>query len=218
MKKTPQIITSSSFDGLLTNLIAALMNCQMTSAACAPSSDAATSSQPLKRTLSPEGLHAYKEFVCRRVRESYAMKPAVHKGLLACPDDPDWVVTKLLNEVNGSAEEFFRACQAELFWTEQIHPENLLVSFKVVGMLASFFYPGFKWDGTVDKEVEASHHLLDNPVATPMRVVSPVSVVTPPTELTTLTKKRRSRDKQKHNKKKGKRETLFCDDVALFSN
>jgi hypothetical protein len=35
------------------------------------------------------------------------MKPAVHKGLLACPDDPGWVVTKLLSEVNGSAEEFF---------------------------------------------------------------------------------------------------------------
>lgn len=35
-----------------------------------------------------------------------------------------WVVSGLLNEANGTAEDFFRACQAELYWTQQIRPEN----------------------------------------------------------------------------------------------
>ena len=195
------------------------MNCQMTSAACALSSDAATSPQPQKRTLSPQGLRAYKEFVCRRVRGSYAIRPGVYDGCYALPDDPDWVVSKLLNEVNGSAEDFFRACQAELYWTQQIHPENLLVSFKVVGMLSAFFFPGAQYDGTVNKEVGSSHQSSDGkqPVVTPERV-SPVSVVTPPTELTTITRKRRKRDKQKSNKKKGKPELPVGDGATIFFN
>ena len=148
-----------------------------------------------------------------------ALVSTVYDGCHAMPDDPDWVVSKLLNEVNGSAEDFFRACQAELYWTQQIHPENLLVSFKVVGMLSAFFFPGAQYDGTVDKEVESFHQSLDGkqPAVTPGGV-SPVSVVIPPTELTTITRKRRSRDKHKSNKKKGKSELPVGDGATIFFN
>ena len=54
-------------------------------------------------------------------------------------------------------------------------------------------------------------------MATPGRV-SPVSVDTPPAELTTITRKRRSRDKHNSNKKKGKSELPVGDGATVFFN